>query len=320
MSSFRYIPIHSTFTENRRRSYKSCSLEHLIEMLEDSITDNGEMRNSDCSLFEITNYKVIPFFDIETIPEEKGNDYIYKIADNLMSVMNKFSNEKITKYYLTQNKKSSNHKGLSYHLYYPEYYTNKKELKKLVNYYIENKNEGADYLDCSAYSADRLFRLPFQYGISKFYHRDENPDRLIDYHKPLDEKYDLKNYIINNIDNKKEIRFESIPMEYVYKRAKNIISGVYPPRASVEEVCNKLAEGIESAFNKQQKAKLTDEMIYNTAISLKELLNEQEEKHKKYINMINEYITFYDNNKSFEKFRINKEQINIILEIIKSKL
>lgn len=156
MSEFK-IPVYhiSTYTEPREIINIPID-EFLVELTDD---------NPEKSYYEILNENTKLYFDIEGISFNEP-DLIDQIIKDLIEFIHNESDIEINKYVLTINKASKTHKGLSYHLIFPEYYVLKNQyLKQILNKFIKLHYEYVNFMDASVYSRNRLFKCVNQYGF-----------------------------------------------------------------------------------------------------------------------------------------------------------
>ncbi len=109
------------------------------------------------------------FIDVDGIPTTEPN-LIFEFIDKFISFMNITFNVKINKFALTKNEGSLSHPGLSYHVYFPEYYLSKiYDIKFILLKFTEfdEDHKFYDYIDGCIYHFNRLFRCPNQYNASR---------------------------------------------------------------------------------------------------------------------------------------------------------
>lgn len=329
------IAIKESYFENKPRNHKFVPISDIIDRIKDVnvITTLGETskvmgkdnEHSFETMFEIIGNLSIPYFDVEGIndgTDENNHSLIYQIADNLKKELSEMSKKTINYYKITYNNSSHTHKGKSYHVYFPEWATYKDQIHKFVNWYIDNKKLGYEYIDGSVYSKDRLFRLPYQQAVNSNGVDNDVDERCKDFHRFLggnEEFANIADYIIGNVKGKSVITFPTIPNKYQKMKPKNVYSGPFTIPKKFEDMCEAITTAITGKT--QQAASTNDENIYNKAIALKELIDEDNKANTKYIKLINEFITYYkEHDNKFEGFRLTIESINIILEMISKKI
>ena len=135
------------------------------------------------STFEIIDSAGIsPYFDIENVPNDKADELIKQIINDIIELMktktfvnvsSKYMNdlgkhgEKVYEtYVLTRNEGSLQHNGMSYHLIFPNLSTTQFTLRKLVKLLYRDHDEYKKYVDETVYSTNRLFRCPYQVGVA----------------------------------------------------------------------------------------------------------------------------------------------------------
>ena len=325
----RIIDISNSFSENTRNNYKMFNIDDAINALQIDINSflNSQIINSLVSRFEIIGRDCIPYFDIEKIPEDKGDEYINEIAKSLMNELSTHSQKQFTRFCITYNTSSITHPGKSYHVYFPEYSTIKDEMKKFVNYYIDSKKEGYEYIDASVYSKDRLFRLPYQKGVNKSYDVVNLGDRYKDFHRIIVGTNQASDYIISNTATKERVFFSSIPNKYLLMKSVNIISGPYNKTdKKLNKVCDLLTSLLaekEQTIKEEPKSVKQEEdpneQLYNRTLAIRELLISYKLRNR-YYSKVNELITYYENNKTFDGFRLPIKSIVMMLDIIEAKI
>lgn len=318
---FDYVEIVDCFREAEKSKWKKITVDEYVKLIEQhkETIDKDGLLNSKTSLFEIIERDCIPYFDIEKIPTSKGTDYINKIVDNIKNELNKMSNKTFNKYCITYNSNSITHPGLSYHVLFPEYRTLKDEIRKFVNYYVENKFEGYEYIDCSVYSKSRLFRNLYQRGIKNINKTIDEIERNKDYHRILTGSDDIKDYIINNVYNKDSVFFVKVSKIYSHIKNKNAFSGpfLYRDYELIKTICDTIKSTINNSTDKNNENIDVDKQIYNRSLGLIELVDTDKNKYRK---ILTELIEYYDKNKNYNKFRLPKESINIILDTIQRNI
>lgn len=319
----RYIDIENSFQEGNKRNIKTANINDFKNWLKNEINTFGNKTKitTNVSRFEIIGNECIPYFDIEGIPKDKDDKYIIKVTNDLMKTMNEHAKHKFTYFCITQNLHSLSHEGKSYHVYFPQFRTFRDEMKKFVNYYVDSKLEGYEYIDTSVYSRGRLFRLPYQKGVNKRKDMNTIERRQIDYHYIIYGLGDPSNYIISDVEGKEMISFLTIPQKYAKMKSKNTKSGPYNSAIDkMEKVCDLLTLALtkyeDNGKNKEMK---TDEDYYNKSLALRELMIVGELKAK-YEKILNEFIKYYEINKTYDDFRLPRASIDVILIIIESKI
>ena len=109
------------------------------------------------------------YFDIDGVPEEKENipeDIINNYLDFLIENQ-LFTNKEDFTYVKTTNYNSGKYKGLSFHIISTSHYMNMELFNKTLNAFIKSEQgqQFKDYIDFSAYSQIRSFKLPNFIGI-----------------------------------------------------------------------------------------------------------------------------------------------------------
>lgn len=161
------------------------------------------------SLLEILTNDTIRFFmDIENIPDDQDK-LIYTIIEDLV----KYFNIPL-KYSLTLNKKS-NHKGLSYHVYFP-FRINKTIAYKLIQNFLCEHSSYYSYIDSSIYTKNRLFRTIGSVDPGKVI----NTRNLESVHELVEG--DIEDTIIQNY-----INLENFPVSETFDLNKYISSNEY---------------------------------------------------------------------------------------------
>lgn len=313
-SFVRYIEINASYKENIKENWKTSDIASFISRLQDDIK---EYKGTGNTRYEIIAQNCIPYFDIEKIPTDDENKMIYTIADELISKLSDCSKTRFTRYCITYNSHSMNHSGRSYHVYFPEFATRKDEMKKFVNWYIDHKFTGHEYIDSSVYSKDRLFRLPYQRGVINGDHSVEDNERKQDYHRIIYGFDNAADYIVSNTKDKQTVFFVTIPYKYVGIKSVNTISGPYNATVKkLDKVCDLLTTVIT---DNKGIPHIDDKECYTKALALKELLFDEDVKNK-YNKLLTEFIDYYNEHKSYDNFRLETRAINIILRIIETKI
>ena len=139
---------------------------------------NGEFQKYSC--YEVLTKAIRKmYFDIENIPKESTemiNDiirdlkvfYEYKITTKSKEFKkpDKIPTKSKIKHVLTTNL-ASPHDGLSYHLIFYNYSCNYLTLKDSIKEFLHYYPEYSKFIDLAVYSKDRLFKIPYSYGIKK---------------------------------------------------------------------------------------------------------------------------------------------------------
>lgn len=343
MGDIRCVDILESYNENINKNIKNVNIQYITNRI---LNDIKKMNNM--SLFEIISSKCSPYFDIETIPYDKPS-MILLIKDAIIKTFRKYSNITINKsmrrngitkeiyltsYIITENKASTTHNGLSYHIIFPNLLTTQTKLKAFSHVLNRDYPEYARYIDQSVYSKNRLFRFPYQAGINpptKTKGRDIESVHIIKYaHVYCDTNL---NHYIESIDDE-YTRFKLIQSliisDYHRKQASQLsfnydrdtltyIRGQTPKESTISLTTRRIKdEEIKQIYNKNDKniKSITDDEIYNRCIIINELTT-----NELYKNKLNEFIQYYnDNNKSFNNFRLTPTQINGLLSIIETKI
>lgn len=151
---YAYVRI-SNFKESYKRNKKYCdSINEMKQIIENN------KNTPDLSIFEVLENNIRRvYFDIEKIPFEEDK-MIYDIITRLATFMKIDPNN----YALTLNT-GSHHPGLSYHLTFP-FKTHASNILNLVRSFKLKYPEYTEYIDECVYNVNRLFRVPYQYGIA----------------------------------------------------------------------------------------------------------------------------------------------------------
>jgi len=159
MTQIDYFTFQTNYKERRSKNHNQATIDDFINI----VSTPGKT-------YEVllTN-PVKLFIDIDGIPPSQP-----KLIDEFIHTFIKFMETtfkvKITRYALTMNRGSSSHKGLSYHVYFPEYYVEKIFMIKYILLQFtmyDTEKKFFDYIDGCIYHYNRLFRCPNQYNASK---------------------------------------------------------------------------------------------------------------------------------------------------------
>lgn len=324
------IKINSSYTENKPTNHKFVPISEIINNIRQvkigkdmKIMDKNTNSPLSNTMFEIIGNICIPYFDVEGINDNtdmNDHSYIISVAESLKKELSEMSKKEIKYYRITYNNSSHTHKGKSYHIYFPEWASYKDQVQKFVNWYIENKKLGSEYVDGSVYSKDRLFRLPLQQAVNNQNTDNDVNERSKDFHRfiNVDDVNHLEDFIIGNVKGKTVITFPTIPNKFRKMKPKNVFSGPLVLPKKIEDMC----EAITTAITGKAPAPITtDENIYSRAMALKELIDETDKSFTRYLMLVNEFIKYYkEHNNSYDGFRLTIESIGIILDMIQKKL
>ena len=162
-NSIKYIELISSFTENRKDKIKTINKNNLIKTL--------STINTKTTMFEYIDSPVRKlYFDIECIADEKVNiinEFIVDFKEFIRDITTEEISDEFLKYILTFNKGSQAHKGLSYHVYFPNLAMNYLLMKTIIKYFLSKYQKYIDFIDMSIYSVSRLFRFVNQVGFSQ---------------------------------------------------------------------------------------------------------------------------------------------------------
>ena len=328
------IAIKDNYFENKPFNHKFIPISNIIDNIKNvnvitTIGEKSKVMNDKSeylheTLFEIIGKLSIPYFDVEGIKDnedENNHSLIYQIADSIKKELTEMSKKDVKIYKITYNNSSHSHEGKSYHLYFPEWATYKEQIHKFVNWYIDNKKFGYEYIDGSVYSSNRLFRLPYQQAVNKVGISIDINERCKDFHRFIggqEEFNNIADYIIGNVKGKNIITFPTIPNRYQRMKTKNVYSGPFNIPKKIEDMCDAITTAIAG---KTQQTNTTDENIYNKAVALRELIDDTIKANTKFVKLIDEFIAYYkEHNNKFVGFRLTVESINIILDMISKKI
>jgi len=148
-----------------KNNYKERTKRHQWDTCD--IAKFQEMVKSPSKIYEVLlGNPVRLFIDIDGVPLEL-NSLIYEFISDFIMFMNVEFNIHITRYALTKNENSISHKGLSYHVYFPEYYVDKIfKIKYILTLFIKNHEKYYEYVDGCIYHYNRLFRCVGQLNAS----------------------------------------------------------------------------------------------------------------------------------------------------------
>lgn len=259
MSKINYFAFEKSYRERRRNNH---SISENIDEFEELLTRNGKV-------YEVLlDSPVKLFVDVDGVPKDKTN-LIYKFIDDFKKFMKSEFHVNINKYALTKNEGSTSHVGLSYHVYFPEFYVEKiYVLKHILLRFVKynSSNKYYDYLDGCIYHYNRLFRCPNQYNASR-----ESIDEL-DIHKIVNGT--IKDCVIQYVDDSTEldididtskikgitlkhvsIDVEKIKLKKETKNKSNII------KAITEKTNYKTMKECEKENEEKAIAELKDEII-----------------------------------------------------------
>ncbi len=182
----------TSYVQNRRNKWKREKVNDLIEAIK--LHDISKIPNIEISKYEVLREQTRKiYFDIECIP---SNDDLPKqdseelcsagfhrnprsardeLIHQILTDVNKFFRKKCKdqmhddmKFIITYNKSSANHPGKSYHAYCMNYCMNYKQLRNIICEFVNTDGEKyKDYVDCSVYSKNRLFKMPYYIGLTQ---------------------------------------------------------------------------------------------------------------------------------------------------------
>ena len=190
MSSITYQPKYvstiaiTSYLQNRRNKWKHEKVNDLIEAIK--LYDISKIPNIQVSKYEVLREPTRKiYFDIECIPV--NNDALIR---QILTDINKFFREKCKdqmrddmKFIITYNKSSANHSGKSYHAYCMNYCMNYKQLRNIICEFINYDGEKyKDYIDCSVYSKNRLFKMPYYIGLTQVDNKSQIDTNHDNYH------------------------------------------------------------------------------------------------------------------------------------------
>ena len=180
------VQLEEYFNEYRYYNVKQCMTVKELEMLAE--------KDSTLSTFEVISTPLTKIFlDLENIPTDKDIMYEKIIEDFMEYVGLKID---LVPYVVTINT-HSHHPGLSYHVIISAI-TTMDNIRNMVNNFINDHKQYADYIDNKIYTRNRLFRLPLQHGIkSKGRNNNISPDYNI--HDDMHHILAIKNF--DNEDN-----------------------------------------------------------------------------------------------------------------------
>ena len=301
-NQIKYIEIKKSYTENKPKNHRYTTVDNYVNMIKN--------KNETTSIYEIfaPNKNVKIYFDIEKIPFDETK-LIDDIIGDLRLFFSKTTNLELGEYIKTINECSANHKGLSYHLIFYEYYTPIRNILCLLNEFLTEHPEYVKYMDGSVYSDDRLFKSINQIGV-RGKRIDTNPENYHRIENVEQNDNTIKQSIIQYIDESKELtyQFKEIQrpkykrMSGGTKKESHIVINNYIDK-------DKISTGI---FKQQPKIKIDDE-IYSLmfALSMNDKLNKAQKRY------IKELMNYYDKHKTFDGYKQTKIQILSILKIIK---
>lgn len=193
MSKINYFAFEKSYRERKRNNH---STTENIDEFEELLSRNGKV-------YEVLlDLPAKLFIDIDGVPKDKPN-LVYEFIDDFKKFMKSEFHVNINKYALTKNEGSTSHAGLSYHVYFPEFYVEKiYVLKHILLRFVKYDSERKyyDYLDGCIYHYNRLFRCPNQYNASR-----ESIDEL-DIHKIVNGT--IKDCVIQYIDDSTKLNID----------------------------------------------------------------------------------------------------------------
>ena len=198
------------------------------------------------------------FIDVDGIPKDKDL-LIYEIIFNFINFMKTEFNITINDYALTKNVHSISHEGLSYHIYFPEYYVDKIfKIKYILTLFIKNYNEYYDYIDGCIYHYNRLFRCVNQLNASTKSNNENDDIHLLEHGT-------ISDTIIQYCS-----KSELIPIDINDIKFKKI-KGVVLKNQSFDQEKIKLKKTIQYQKNKikSQRLMLTKFTSFDTSINAK---------------------------------------------------
>ncbi len=157
----------TSYMQSNCRNWKREKVHNLVDSL--MKLDESKTPVTTISKYEVL-YETVRkiYFDIERIPFSDENAVFELLTD-----INKFFRKKCgdqmkedMKFIITYNKSSANHSGKSYHAYCMNYCMNFKILRNTVAEFVNTDGKKyKDYVDCSVYSKNRLFKMPYYIGV-----------------------------------------------------------------------------------------------------------------------------------------------------------
>ena len=313
-----YIDIRRNYSENLNRNHKEVSFEKHIQYLKNSTSSNVYSR-----------YEILPpsipvrlYFDIENIPSEQPElikDIISALKTFLLKTLPSGTFPELSTHCiphaLTINECSSNHEGLSYHLYFPTLATPTSNQELLLKHFLSSElgKDYQDYLDTVVYSPQRLFRCAEQIGVKR--RGNKNPS---DIHHLVDG--DISDTVIQYCpaSTTNLINYEFPAITFNASNRKKKMS--WNPKDKVIKIISDIfTETLTPAIlNKQSSLQLSHKTIYDRIIHLQKLDSEKKviitpnTKHR-----LDKMAAYYiSHNNSFDNYQLSIEQIKSIVDLI----
>lgn len=294
----KYIEIYESYKENKESKYKKIEVEKYMRKIR-GMDDTEEKRGSLFEVLDSDNYFIL-YFDIECI-DYKQDNLINEIINDLMTFVYKTSKIHLLDYALTINRGSSNHDGLSYHLYFPNYKTKQRNIYNLLSQFLSNENyiKYKNYIDTSVYSHNRLFRSVFQRGITDKL-RKENDEHLLVHGN-------ISDTIIQNIEDAKLFDFN-------YKQSSIKLKKISKPSIIHDEKLLKLLTVLDNKI----ELKNNDDKTIKRCINIIQPIQNHKPLKENHEKIVLELIDYYEQHNSFEGYKMNLSCINSILNTIEN--
>ena len=283
-------------------------------------------------MYEILPEYIKPYFDIENVENINIDDIIREINTNFSKY---FHVDKI-KYVLTENKHSSNHKGLSYHYIITNYCVNMEELRLFVKYAL---NEFNDYIDNLVYTKNRLFRCVNSYGLTKGGKKDmESVHRII---KCSKSQKPISDSVISFVLDLKKIELDAKELFNNSNYKNEIIKEQYY-KTNYAILCNSFKESIPKArkcgtmnFSKNTIKKVLEQVNLQNYIYPKKEEEEDEKEEDIYDKIIILYELeqvpikknklmnlkdYYEEHKTFNGVGLSIKAIKYLIKLIEKSL
>lgn len=175
MSNITYQPKYiytiaiTSYLQNRRNKWMRERVSDVIESIK--LYDISKVPNTTTSKYEVLREETRKiYFDIERIPHD-DKTLIHQMLADINTFFRKKCGDQMhedMKFILTYNKSSANHIGKSYHVYCMNYCMSYKQLRHIVCEFVNTDGEKyKDYIDCSVYSKNRLFKMPYYIGLAQ---------------------------------------------------------------------------------------------------------------------------------------------------------
>lgn len=237
-----------------KHNYKERTRQHNLDRI--NVYGFEKMLQETSKIYEVLlDNPVKLFIDVDGVPKDKDL-LIYELISNFINFMKIEFNITINDYALTKNIHSISHEGLSYHIYFPEYYVDKIfKIRYILTLFVANYNEYYDYIDGCIYHYNRLFRCVNQLNASTKSNNEDDDIHLLEHGTILDT-------IIQYYSKSK-----LIPIDMRLKKVK----GVVLKNQSFDQEKIKLKKTIQYQKNKirSQRLMLTKFTSFNTSINTK---------------------------------------------------